>query len=121
MGQNYENTELLEFQPFYTSEIQKSTKKLLIKKEVTIKPKISNKELSQLLPYHPKRSKRLTKHQIFDRVLHFSNDYVDRSLLEYLPFHTDKVEISKRKPKKKRNTIPSRRHRRIKKRKNFTR
>ena len=32
MGQNYENTELLEFQPFYTSEIQKSTKKTANKK-----------------------------------------------------------------------------------------
>ena len=51
----------------------------------------------------------------------FSNDYVDRSLLEYLPFHTDEVEISKRKPKKKRNTIQSRRRRRIKKHKNPTR
>ena len=109
------------FNLFILVKYRSQQKKPRIKKEVTIKPKISNKELSHLLPYHPKRSKRLTKHQIFDRVLHFSNDYVDRSLLEYLPFHTDKVEISKRKPKKKRNTIPSRRHRRIKKRKNFTR
>ena len=77
--------------------------------------------MSQLLPYHPKRSKRLTKRQIFDHVLLFSNDYADKSLLEYLPFYTDEVEISKRKFKKKRNTIQSRRHRRTKKRKYLTR
>ena len=32
MGRNYNNTDLLKFQPFYTSEIQKSTKKPRIKK-----------------------------------------------------------------------------------------
>ena len=49
MSQNYKNTDLLKFLPFYTSEIQKLIKKLQIKKEVIKKPKISNKELSKAL------------------------------------------------------------------------
>ena len=71
MGQNYKNTDLLKFLPFYTSEIQKSIKKPRIKKEIIKKPKISNKELSQALPFHPKKTKKLTKRQILQNILPF--------------------------------------------------
>ena len=40
---NYKNTDLLKIQPFYTSEIQKTTKKPTIKKDVIKNPKITNK------------------------------------------------------------------------------
>ena len=71
MGQNYKNTDLLKFLPFYTSKIQKSIKKPRIKKEVIKKLKISNKELSQALPFHPEKTKKLTKRQILENILPF--------------------------------------------------
>ena len=40
---NYKIMDLLKIKPFYTSEIQKTTKKLTIKKHVIKNPKITNK------------------------------------------------------------------------------
>ena len=40
---NYKNTDLLKIQPFCSSEIQKTTKKLTIKNDVIKNPKITNK------------------------------------------------------------------------------
>ena len=69
MGQNYKNTDLLKFLLFYTSEIQKS-----IKKEVIKKRKISNKELSQALLFHPKKTKKVTKRQILENIFPLFED-----------------------------------------------
>ena len=75
----YKNKYLLKFQPFYTSKIEKSTKKTRTTKNVTKKPKVTNKQLSQALPFHPKKTKKpkeLTKRQIFQYIFPFSEAIV---------------------------------------------
>ena len=59
-SQNYKNTDLLQFDPFYTTEteIKKNPRG---NRNVIKRPKITNKQLSQTLPFHPKETRKLTK------------------------------------------------------------
>ena len=63
-SQNYKNTDLLQFDPFYTTEteIKKNPRG---NRNVIKRPKITNKQLSQTLPFHPKETRKLTKRRIF--------------------------------------------------------
>ena len=70
MRLEYKNTDLLKFHPFYTSEIEITTKKTRVKKNIN-KPKTTNKQLSQALPFHPKKTRKLTKWRILENILPF--------------------------------------------------
>ena len=68
MRLEYKNTDLLKFHPFYTSEIEITTKKTRVKKNIN-KPKTTNKQLSQALSCHPKKTRKLTKRRILENIL----------------------------------------------------
>ena len=69
-SQNYKNTDLLQFDPFYTTEteIKKNPRG---NRNVIKRPKITNKQLSQTLPFHPKETRKLTKRRILENILPF--------------------------------------------------
>ena len=69
-SQNYKNTDLLQFDPFYTTEteIKKNPRG---NRNVIKGPKITNKQLSQTLPFHPKETRKLTKRRILENILPF--------------------------------------------------
>ena len=71
MHPEYKNTDLLKFHPFYTSEIEITTKKTRVKKNVINKPKTTNKQLSQALPFPPKKTRKFTKPRILENILPF--------------------------------------------------
>ena len=69
-SQNYKNTDLLQFDPFYTTETE-IKKKPRGNRNVIKKPKITNKQLSQTFPFHPKETRKLTKRRILEIFCHF--------------------------------------------------
>ena len=80
-SQNYKNTDLLQFDPFYTTETE-IKKKPRGNRNVIKKPKITNKQLSQTLPFHPKETRKLTKWRILENILPFF-DAIATSRREY--------------------------------------
>ena len=92
------NKQFLRSLPFYDNNIDTSLRKPRAKKEVIIKPKISNKQIL-------KRKNKYKKSNIFKYDLPFNNDYVNKNLLENLPFYYNEPEKSKRKPNNNKNKL----------------
>ena len=106
------NKQLLRSLPFYNINIDTFSKKLRIKKDLVIKPRINNKQIV-------KRKNKYKKSNIFKYALPFNNDYVNRNLLENLHFYYNESEKSKRKPKNDKY-IKNKKIRRLRDRKKIT-